>query len=113
MRTLAFTAVMAAVMLLLATPSTRADGNFGITPDKKLAKALADLADTCFECGDIAKQKGLYTYARSFFSHALEYDTDHKKTRKVMGFERKKGAWVLEEDMIPSPTRSTSPSATS
>lgn len=101
MRTLAFTAVMAAVMLLLATPSTRADGNFGITPDKKLAKALADLADTCFECGDIAKQKGLYTYARSFFSHALEYDTDHKKTRKVMGFERKKGAWVLEEDMIP------------
>ncbi|MCB9934081.1 MAG: hypothetical protein H6840_00170 [Planctomycetes bacterium] len=102
MSRLACAALAAVALLLLAAPRpAHADPNFGITPEKKLAKALADLADTCFECGDIAKQKGLYTYARSFFSHALEYDTDHKKTRKVMGFERKKGTWVLEEDMVP------------
>ncbi|MCB9893956.1 MAG: hypothetical protein H6839_05900 [Planctomycetes bacterium] len=102
MQKLTWTAALAVALLLLAQPRPAdADANFGVTPDKKLAKALADLADTCFECGDMAKGKGLYTYARSYFSHGLEFDTDHKKIRKVMGFERKKGAWVLEEDMIP------------
>jgi hypothetical protein len=99
---LSLAAIAAVSLLLLARPEPAiADATFGITPDKKLGAALANLADTCFECGDEAKGKGLYTFARSFFNHALEYDVDHKKTRRVMGYERKKGTWVLEEDMVP------------
>ena len=99
---LALAAVAAVSLLILARPEPAiADATFGITPEKKLAAALGNLADTCFECGDVAKGKGLYTFARSFFNHALEYDVDHKKTRRVMGYERKKGTWVLEEDMVP------------
>jgi hypothetical protein len=95
------TVALIALMLLVRPEPAIADATFGITPDKKLGAALANLADTCFECGDEAKGKGLYTCARSYFNHALEYDVDHKKTRRVMGYERKKGAWVLEEDMVP------------
>jgi len=83
-----------------ARPASALD-DFGITPDKKLAKAFEDMADVCYQCGEKAKDKGLYTNARSYFDHALRYDTDHAKTRKVMGFKKKKNAWVLEDDMIP------------
>ena len=72
MRKLIWTASVAIALLLLAAPRPAvADENFGVTPEKKLAKALENLADTCFECGDAAKGKGLYTYARSYFSHGL------------------------------------------
>jgi hypothetical protein len=92
----------AVVLLLLAQPRpVTAIEKFDITPDKKLARDLERTADTCFECGDMAKGKGLYRLARSFFSHALEFDPDHKKTRKVMGFARKRGTWVLEDDLVP------------
>jgi hypothetical protein len=100
MKTLICVAAVSLVALLYSLPA-RADAKFGITPDKKLASALESMADTCFECGDIAKGKGLYTFARSYFNHALEYDPDHKKTRRVMGYEKKKGTWILEEDMVP------------
>lgn len=89
-----------AVVGALSRPADALD-DFGITADKKLAKALGDLADTCYQCGEKAKEKGLYTNARSFFDHALRYDPEHKNTRKVMGFKKKKSEWVLEEDMIP------------
>lgn len=101
MKTLICVAAVALALLAVSLP-VRADANFGITPDKKLAAALEKLADTCFDCGDVAKGKGLYTFARSYFNHALKYDIDHKKTRRVMGYEKKKGVWVLEEDMVPS-----------
>lgn len=102
MRKLAISVAAALVVVLLAAPrEAGAIESFDIPPEKKLAKQLEKTADTLFECGDVAKGKGLYRHARSFFSHALEYDPDHKKTRKVMGFERKKGQWILEEDMIP------------
>lgn len=93
--------VLALVALAALSRPVSALDDFGITPDKKLAKALTDLADTCYECGEKAKEKGLYTNARSFFDHALRYDPEHKNTRKVMGFKKKKNAWVLEDDMIP------------
>ncbi|MCC6466076.1 MAG: hypothetical protein IT463_12120 [Planctomycetes bacterium] len=93
-------AFLAVLFLAVARPAGALD-DFGVTPDKKLAKALADLADVCFACGDKAKEKGLYGHARSFFDHALRYDPDHKATRKVMGFKKKKDAWVLDEDLIP------------
>ncbi|MBZ0137186.1 MAG: hypothetical protein K8I27_12530 [Planctomycetes bacterium] len=102
MRKLAISMAAALAILLLAVPrEAGAIEKFNIDPEKKLAKKLEDTGDVCFECGDIAKGKGLYRLARSYFSHALEFDIDHKKTRKVMGFERKKGKWVLEEDMVP------------
>ncbi|MBE7491552.1 MAG: hypothetical protein HS108_07345 [Planctomycetes bacterium] len=81
-------------------PATAAD-DFGVPTDKKLAKALSDLAETCYQCGEKAKEKGLYTNARSFFDHALRYDPDHAKTRKVMGFKKKGKNWVMEDDLIP------------
>lgn len=89
-----------ACLVALSRPAVALD-DFGIAADKKLQKALTDLADTCYECGLKAKDKGLYTNARSFFDHALRYDVDHAKTRKVMGFKKKKNEWVLEDDMIP------------
>ena len=103
MRKLAISMAAALVVVLLATPrEAGAIEKFDIDPEKKLAKKLEDTADACFECGDVAKGKGLYRHARSFFSHALEFDEDHKKTRKVMGFKRKRGKWILEEDMVPA-----------
>lgn len=98
--------LIAAPLLLLALlsapqPTATAADTFGLTPEKKLAKVLEKCADTCFDCGDKAKELGLYTYARSFFDHALRYDPDHRDTRKVMGFKKKGKAWVLDEDMIP------------
>lgn len=84
----------------LARPADALD-DFGIAADKKLAKAFEDVADACYQCGEKAKDKGLYTNARSYFDHALRYDPEHKNTRKVMGFKKKKNAWVLEDDMIP------------
>ncbi|MEZ5990920.1 MAG: hypothetical protein R3E76_01000 [Planctomycetota bacterium] len=102
MRKLAIAVLCAALFLLLAQPRPAiADNNFGITPEKKLAKTLEELADVCFECGDTAKGKGLYTYARSYFNYGLMYDPDHKKIRKTMGYKKKKGEWILEEDMVP------------
>lgn len=99
MRRMLFAAPL--LLALLAHQPANAD-TFGITPDKKLAKALADTAEACFECGDKAKELGLYTYARSFFDHALRYDPDHRDTRKVMGFKKKGKGWVLSEDLIPA-----------
>lgn len=93
--------VSALALLGVLSRPVQATEDFGIATDKKLTKALTDLADTCFACGDKAKEKGLYTNARSFFDHALRYDPDHKNTRKVMGFKKKKNEWVLDEDMIP------------
>lgn len=98
MRRLLFAAPV--LLVLLAHQPASAD-TFGITPDKKLAKALEKTADSCFECGDKAKELGLYTYARSFFDHALRYNPEHRDTRKVMGFKKKGKQWVLEDDLIP------------
>jgi hypothetical protein len=97
---------VAALLLLFGlalTParSSEAAETFGIEPDKKLAKALENAADACFECGDEAKGFGLYSYTRSFFNHALQYDPDHRGTRRVMGYKKKRGTWVLEEDLVP------------
>jgi len=91
------------VMMLAATPAVAplCQEPGGIVPEKKLARALEKLADTCYQCGEKAKEIGLYTNARSFFDHALRYDGDHKKTRKVMGYRKRGGKWVLEEDMVP------------
>lgn len=97
---IAASAVFALVLLAQPAPVV-ADNNFGITPEKKLAKALEDLADVCFECGDAAKGKGLYTYSRSYFNYGLMYDPDHKKIRSTMGYKKKRGEWILEEDMVP------------
>ena len=103
MRKLAISVAAALSLVLLAMPrDAGAIEKFNITPDKKLAKQFEKTADVCFECGDIAKGKGLYRLARSFFGHALAFDEDHRKTRKVMGFERKRGKWLLEEDMVPA-----------
>lgn len=103
MRKLAISMAAALTIALLAMPrEAGAIEKFNIEPDKKLAKKLEDTADVCFECGDVAKGKGLYRLARSFFSHGLELDEDHKKIRKTMGFKRKRGKWLLEEDMVPA-----------
>jgi hypothetical protein len=98
--------IAAALLLLLGlalTPARTSEAaeTFGIEPDRKLAKALEKAADACFQCGDEAKGLGLYSYTRSFFNHALQYDPDHRGTRRVMGYKKKRGTWVLEEDLVP------------
>lgn len=98
------TSIVASVMLLLFC-SHHSDAQtyerFGIEPEKKLAKKFEKLADTCFKCGDTAKEYALYTYARSWFNYGLMFDPDHRKIRKTMGYKKKRGKWVLEEDMVP------------
>ncbi len=83
----------AAVMLLFvfvaASPPSIAQ-EAGIAPEKNLAAELKKLADVCYKCGESAREKGIYNYARSFYDYALRYDVDHKDTRQVMGY-RKKG----------------------
>lgn len=96
-----FATSIAALLLLAAVqaPAVALD-DYGIKADKKLTKALEDCADACYECGDKAKEKGLYRLARSYFDHALRYDPEHKNTRKTLGYKKKKGEWVLEDDLI-------------
>lgn len=92
---------IALALALILSAATAAQDTHGITPDKRVAKALADLADTCFECGEKAREAGLNTTARSFYSHALGYNTDHRQTRRVMGFKKQRDGWVLEKDLVP------------
>lgn len=102
MKKLAWTAALVIAVALLAQPREAAAlDDFEIKPENKLAAAITKLADICFECADNAKGKGLYTYTRSFFNHALMYDPDHRKTRTAMGFLKKRGEWVLDEDLVP------------
>ena len=67
-----FATSIAALLLLAAlqAPAVALD-DYGIKAEKKMAKVLADCADACYECGDKAKEKGLYRLARSYFDHAL------------------------------------------
>lgn len=101
MRNLIRAALAAAVLLALSAPQPTQAEDFGIEPDRKLSRALEKLADVMFECGDEAKGKGLYTYTRSYFNYGLQYDPDHRKIRRTMGFKKKRGSWVLDEDMVP------------
>ncbi len=99
-------ALIAAPLVLFAlalapAPDSGAADTFGLTPDRRFTRLMPKLADACFECGDIAKGLGLYSYTRSYFNHALQYDADHRATRRVMGFKKKRGEWVLEEDLVP------------
>jgi hypothetical protein len=89
------------IWLILSTAPATCLDTFGLTPDKRLAKALAGAADACFQCGEKARGAGLHSMARSYYGHALKYDPDHRNTRRVMGFKKKKKDWVLEKDLIP------------
>lgn len=107
-----YLSVFSVVMFLLVAISSRpahALEDFGLEPDKKMAKAFEDMADACYECAAVAEKKGLNLLARSYYNHALEYEIDHKKTRKRMGYKKKKNKWVLKEDMLP--TRDAVPEA--
>jgi hypothetical protein len=103
---LALCAMLALVMLCSLQRPTAADGT-GITPDKKLAKELAGLADLCYAMGIKAKDSGIYNYAKSFFNHALLYDADHKETRKILGFKKKGKEWVADKEDYGMPVRNT------
>jgi len=93
--------LVAAVGTYTAQAGSQPDNNFGITPERRLARSLQKVADVCFECGDKAKEKGLYQHTRSFFNNALLYNPDHAQTRRTMGFRKRRGDWVLEEDLVP------------
>jgi hypothetical protein len=102
MRTFIKVCVAAAILFTaVGTYNAQTDNNFGITPERRLARTLASVADTCFQCGEKAKEKGLYQLARSYYNHALLYDAEHRNTRRVMGFRKRRGEWVLEEDLVP------------
>ncbi|MCF6228909.1 MAG: hypothetical protein L3J82_09690 [Planctomycetes bacterium] len=94
------TVVVLALLVFSSKPAVALE-DFGVEPDKKMTKAFEDLADACYECAGIAEKKGLNLLARSYYNHALQYEYDHKKTRKRMGFKKKKKKWVLVEDMLP------------
>ena len=93
--------VLLLCLLVMHPRPAMADDTFGIAPEKKLARALTELADTCYRCGEKARELGLYTNARSYFNHALGYDAEHKATRRVMGFKKRAGVWTLNEDLVP------------
>jgi hypothetical protein len=96
----AFT-LLCAVGVPVAQDGAPHDIHHGITPERRLARAIERAADVCFRCGDIAKEKGLYRHTRSFFNHALLYDPNHRQTRRAMGYRQRRGQWVLEEDLVP------------
>ncbi|MCC6574445.1 MAG: hypothetical protein IT462_11705 [Planctomycetes bacterium] len=90
---------IAAVCLFAVTAGVPAIAqDVGVDPDKTLAKELKNLADTCYKCGESAREKGIFTYARSFYDYALRYDIDHKETRKVLGFKKKGKEWVASAE---------------
>lgn len=101
MKRLSVVAVVVLALLAFSSKPAVALEDFGVEPDKKMTKAFEDLADACYECAGIAEKKGLNLLARSYYNHALQYEYDHKKSRKRMGYKKKKKKWVLVEDMLP------------
>ena len=96
-------AIASSLLLIFAASSTPGEAQDLGEPDKNLAKELKNLAEVCYKCGENAREKGIYTYARSFYDYALRYDLDHKETRKVLGYKKKKNEWVLSGELaVPS-----------
>lgn len=107
MKRLCLSATLALCLLSFTLRPQAQAQDLGITPDKKLAKELTALADLCYDMGIKAKDRGIYNYAKSFFNHALMYDSEHKDTRKILGFKKKKGEWVADKDDYGMPRSNT------
>ena len=59
----------------------------------------AESADSQAELAEWCQEKGLRAEARRHFQAALEIDTDHEKARAALGYSKRDGAWLTEDDV--------------
>ncbi|MHC4923933.1 MAG: hypothetical protein ACYTG4_07620 [Planctomycetota bacterium] len=64
---------------------------------KELEKAMAEIADLFADAAKYAMSNKLKRTAAETYELVLEYDTDHSKARRELGFKKVKGEWVEDE----------------